>query len=147
MWCSKTPASRSVQGDHADRVAVADVHEHGVVDAVGQRSVEGRRAGVGGEHRCAVGQSGRQSRRRAQARELRGDVRGPVEELREPSARDHGRLPERETQDAVRAVRAEAVVLHGDGDRVVVGVGAEQRQDGAQGARIEVAALQGHAAG
>ncbi len=95
----------------ADRVAVADVDQHGVGELVAQGAEQGRRAGVGGR-------DSRQSRelagRRPQARELGRHLVGGVEELLERRAGGQGALPDLEAEDAVGAARAEAVVLGGD---------------------------------
>ena len=134
VWCSNTPARRPSSGDHADRVAVADVDEHGV----GRRPPGGRRRAPPGRCRRRAPARRRRARRRAPAaarsRVKRGRrVGGRVEEVAERPAlvaRPPARSAKRKTR--LEPSRAEAVVLDGDGDGVEARLHAEQRERGAQ---------------
>ena len=104
----------SLAREQAHGVAVPDVDEHGVGDAVRQRAVERRRPGVGDQRRRVAGEGGRRLGGGAQAGERRRDGGGLVEEVADGPALGHRLLPEGEAQDAVGAARRVAVVLHGD---------------------------------
>ncbi len=91
----------SAAGDHAYRVAVADVRQHGVLDAVGQGPVERRRTGVGGEHRGAAGELGGEVGCRAQSGELARDRRVREEQVGQRTALRDCALPLSEAKDAV----------------------------------------------
>ena len=85
----------AAQRDHADRVPVADVDEHGVGDARRERAVQRRRAGVGDERRPAAGELAGERRRGAQAREIGRCVGGVVEEAAERAGPRPRRPPRR----------------------------------------------------
>ena len=83
----------SLAREQAHGVAVPDVDEHGVGDAVRQRAVERRRAGVGDERRGVAGEGGRRLGGGAQAGERRRDGGCLVEEVADGPALGHRLLP------------------------------------------------------